>query len=158
MYKNILLAYDGSDLQQKEIIECNDLKNWPNAEITLLTATPSFYTSMGMEGVFVGDDSVYDNQARAEILSTGVLSLKAAGYNAKGVQLIGDPDIQIADYAQKNNCDLIIVGHKHKANWAARWWGTFKSKALIEIVHCSVLIVILPSTRFSTNPIENTHI
>ncbi len=67
MFKNILLAYDGSDLQQKEIIECSDLKNWPNAEITLLMATPSVYTSMGMEGVFVGDDSVYDNQVRAEI-------------------------------------------------------------------------------------------
>ena len=93
-----------------------------------------------------------------KFFSTAVLSLKAAGYDAKGVQLIGDPDIQIADYAQKNNCDLIIVGHKHKANWAARWWGTFKSKALIEIAHCSVLIVILPSIRLSPNPIENTNI
>jgi hypothetical protein len=37
MNKNILLACDGSDIQQKEIIECCDLKNWPNAEITLLT-------------------------------------------------------------------------------------------------------------------------
>ncbi|MEI6837061.1 MAG: universal stress protein [Alcaligenaceae bacterium] len=143
MYKNILLAYDGSDLDQKALIECNDLTNWPSAQITLLTVSPNFYTSIGMEGAFVGDDSLHDQKVQTEILNIGVRSLRAAGYNAQGVALTGDPAVQIADYAKQNNCDLIIVGHKHKANWAARWWGTFKSKALIELAPCSVLIVIL---------------
>ena len=143
MYKNILLAYDGSDLDQKALIECKDLTNWPAAQITLLTVSPNFYTSIGMEGAFIGDNSVHDQQVQTEILNTGVRSLQAAGYNAQGVALTGDPAVQIADYAKQNNSDLIIVGHQHKANWAARWWGTFKSKALIEIAPCSVLIVIL---------------
>ena len=51
MYKNILLAYDGSDLDQKALIECKDLTNWPSAQITLLTVSPNFYTSIGMEAV-----------------------------------------------------------------------------------------------------------
>jgi nucleotide-binding universal stress UspA family protein len=143
MYKNILLAYDGSDLDQQALIGCKDLTNWPSAQITLLTVLPNFYTSMGMEGAFVGDDRAHDHQVQNKILNSGVQSLKEAGYNAQGVALTGDPAIEIANYAKQLHCDLIIVAHKHTANWAARWWGSFKSKALIEIAHCSVLIVIL---------------
>lgn len=144
MYKNILLAYDGSDLDQKSLIECQDLANWRSAQITLLAVTPNYYASVGMEGVFVDDGrALHDEQVQLAILNTGVRSLLAAGYDAKGVCLTGDPAEEIASYAQRNKSDLIIVGHKHKSHWAARWWGTFKSKALIEIAHCSVLIVIL---------------
>jgi nucleotide-binding universal stress UspA family protein len=143
MYKNILLAYDGSDLDQQALVGCQDLTNWPSAHVTLLTVVPNFYTSMGMEGVFVGDDSAHNHQVQTEILNRGVRALQDAGYQAQGVALSGDPAIEIANFAKENNCDLIIVAHKHNANWAARWWGSFKSKALIEIAHCSVLIVIL---------------
>ncbi len=147
MYKNILLAYDGSDLDQQALVGCRDLTNWSSAQITLLTVLPTFYTSMGMEGVFVGDDSAHDHQVQTEILNRGVSLLKAAGYRAQGVALTGDPAIEIANYAKRNNCDLIVVAHKHNANWAARWWGSFKSKALIEIAHCSVLVVILNESQ-----------
>ena len=143
MYKNILLAYDGSDLDQQALVGCQDLKNWPSAQVTLLTVVPNFYTSIGMEGVFVGTDNAHDHQLQTEILNRGVRALKAAGYDAHGIALTGDPAIEITNYAKQNNCDLIIVAHQHNTNWAARWWGSFKSKALIEIAHCSVLIVIL---------------
>ena len=146
MYKNILLAYDGSDLDQQALVGCQDLTNWPSAKVTLLTVLPNFYTSFGMEGVFVGDDTAHDHQVQTEILNRGVRALKASGYDTQGIVLTGDPAIEIANYAKQNNCDLIIVAHKHNANWAARWWGSFKSKALIEIAHCSVLIVILKSS------------
>ena len=99
-----------------------------------------------MEGVFVGADNAHDHQVQTDILNRGVRALKAAGYDAQGIALTGDPAIEIANYAKQNNCDLIIVAHKHNANWAARWWGSFKSKALIEIAHCSVLIVILKAS------------
>ena len=143
MYKNILLAYDGSDLDLQALVGCQDLTNWSSAQVTLLTVLPNFFTPMGMESVFIGDDSAHDHQVRTEILNSGVRALQAAGYQAQGVALNGDPAIEIANYAKQNNCDLIVVAHKHNANWAARWWGSFKSKALIEIAHCSVLIVIL---------------
>lgn len=98
---------------------------------------------VGMEGAFVGDDRTHDHQVQNKILNIGVQSIKEAGYNAQGVALTGDPAIEIANYAMQQHCDLIIVAHKHTTIWAARWWGSFKSKALIEIAHCSILIVIL---------------
>jgi len=144
MYRNILLAYDGSDADQKSLLGCKDLENWSSAKITLLTVTSSYYVSMGIDGGFIDNETMnQDERVQVEILNAGVQSLKTAGYEAKGVCLKGDPAIEIASYAEKNNCDLIIVGHKHETNWAARWWGGFKSKALIEVAPCSVLIVIL---------------
>ncbi|PHY07970.1 MAG: universal stress protein [Alcaligenaceae bacterium] len=144
MYKNILLAYDGSVLDQKALIECQELANWGSAQITLLTVTPNYYASLGIDGGFVTQEKIdQDEQAQLEILNAGVMTLKSAGYQVKGVCLKGDAAVEIANYAKQNHSDLIVVGHKHQSHWAARWWGSSKSKALIEIAHCSVLIVIL---------------
>ena len=46
MYKNILLAYDGSLLDQKALIECQELANLGSTHITLLTVTPVSYTHL----------------------------------------------------------------------------------------------------------------
>ena len=46
MYKNILLAYDGSDLDQQALIGCKDLTNWPSAQITLQTAVAKVTAAM----------------------------------------------------------------------------------------------------------------
>jgi nucleotide-binding universal stress UspA family protein len=144
MYKNILLAYDGSVLDQKALIECQELANLGLAHITLLTVTPNYYAALGMDGGFVMQDKVdQDDQAQLEILNAGVMTLRSAGYQVEGVCLKGDAAVEIANYAKQHQADLIVVGHKHQSNWAARWWGSSTSKALIEIAHCSVLIVIL---------------
>jgi nucleotide-binding universal stress UspA family protein len=143
MYKNILLAYDGSVLDQKTLIECQELANLGSAQITLLTVVPNYYASMGMDGSFVTQEKIdQDEQVQLKILNAGVTKLESAGYQVKGVCLKGDAAVEIANYAKQNQSDLIVVGHKHQSNWAARWWGSSKSKALIEIAHCSVLIVI----------------
>ena len=143
MYKNILLAYDGSVLDQKTLIECQELANLGSAQITLLTVVPNYYASMGMDGSFVTQEKIdQDEHVQLKILNAGVTKLESAGYQVKGVCLKGDAAVEIANYAKQNQSDLIVVGHKHQSNWAARWWGSSKSKALIEIAHCSVLIVI----------------
>jgi nucleotide-binding universal stress UspA family protein len=98
---------------------------------------------MGMDGSFVTQEKIdQDEQVQLKILNAGVTKLESAGYQVKGVCLKGDAAVEIANYAKQNQSDLIVVGHKHQSNWAARWWGSSKSKALIEIAHCSVLIVI----------------
>ena len=54
----------------------------------------------------------------------------------------GDAVEEISRFAKKVEANLIIVGHKHLASWAARWWRGSVSKALIEHAPCSVLVVI----------------
>lgn len=45
-------------------------------------------------------------------------------------------------FARQIEADLIVVGHKHRDGWAARWWSGSTSPALIEHAPCSVLVVI----------------
>lgn len=83
----------------------------------MLTVTPSYFGSIGIEGVFVDDGrALHDEQVQLAILNSRVRSLLAAGYDAKGVCLTGDPAEEIASYALRNKsaqlrlklCDLLL--------------------------------------------------
>ncbi|MDP1565243.1 MAG: universal stress protein [Polaromonas sp.] len=143
MYKNILLAYDGSKSGQKALLDCRDLAQWSQASLTLVAITPLYMDLIGVEG------GVYDRSlAEAEkekyknILDEGLSQLAAAGHHATGEVLLGETVDEIAKYASKMSADLIVVGHRHLEGWAARWWRGSVSKSLIEHAPCSVLVVI----------------
>lgn len=143
MYKNILLAYDGSKSGQKALLDCRDLAQWSQASLTLIAVTPLYMDLIGVEG------GVYDRSlAEAEkekyknILGEGLSQLAAAGHQATGEVLLGETVDEIAKYAGKISADLIVVGHRHLDGWAARWWRGSVPKSLIELAPCSVLVVI----------------
>ncbi len=143
MYKNIVLAYDGSDSGQKALLDCCDLAQWSHAALSLVAVMPSAMGIVAMEG------SIYDPEVEERehnrflaILGDGLRRLADAGYAARGELLVGESVEEITNYAVKNNADLIVVGHKHLDGWAARWWRGSISSALIEHAHCSVLCVI----------------
>ena len=54
MYKNIVLAYDGSDSGQKALLDCNELAQWSHATLSLVAVMPSTMGFVAMEG------SIYD--------------------------------------------------------------------------------------------------
>ena len=56
MYKRILLAYDGSESGQKALLDCQDLAQWSQSELTLVAVMPLHMDLMGMGG------GVYDPQ------------------------------------------------------------------------------------------------
>ena len=145
MYKRILLAYDGSEAGQKALLECRDLAQWSQSEVVLVAVMPSMMAFVGLEG------GVYDIELEARekkkfdaILADGLRSLEAAGFSARGEVVTGEPIEEITRYARKVGADLIVVGHKHVGNFAARWWRGSVSSALVEHAPCSVLCVILP--------------
>lgn len=143
MYKRILLAYDGSDSGQKALLDCQDLAQWSDAEISLVAVMPSTLNFGALEGG-VYDQALEERQKlkyRA-ILSDGLQQLSKAGYAAVGELLVGESVDEITKHATKINANLIVVGHKHLDSWAARWWRGSISGALIEHAPCSVLCVI----------------
>ena len=143
MYKKILLAYDGSDAGQKALLDCKELANWSQADLTLVAVMPSAMSFVGLEG---GDNDVEleerEKRKYRGILDDGLRRLAEAGWSARGEVVTGEAIEEIAKYARKIGADLIIVGHKHLDSWAARWWRGSISGALIEHAHCSVLVVI----------------
>lgn len=145
MYKQILLAYDGSESGQKALLDCRALVQWSGATLTLVAVMPHHIDFIGAEGGFYDPKLTEREKANYEaILQKGLQDLAQAGHPAKGEVLTGDTISEITGYARKINADLIVVGHKHLDGWAARWWRGSSSSALIEHAHCSVLVAITP--------------
>ena len=143
MYKNILLAYDGSQSGQHALLGCQEIAQWSQAAVSLVAVTPLSVQMISMEGGFY-DQSLadMDKEKYAAVLADGLQRLSDAGFQATGDLLLGDTVDEIVRHAEKISADLIVVGHHHLKSWAARWWRGSVSKSLIEHAPCSVLVVI----------------
>ncbi len=143
MYKRILLAYDGSAAGQQALLDCHEIAQWSQADLTLIAVMPLPLTTIGPEGG-VYDESLQESEKTRyqAILDAGVRRLADAGLSVCGELVIGDAVIEISSCARRIEANLIVVGHKHLDGWAARWWRGSVSKALIEHAPCSVLVVI----------------
>ncbi|MDO9112535.1 MAG: universal stress protein [Polaromonas sp.] len=143
MYKQILLAYDGSKAGQKALLDCQEIAQWSQASLTLIAVTPLYMDLIGVEGgVYDRSLAEHEKEKYTGILDEGLRQLAAAGHQAKGEVVVGETVDEITKYAKKINADLIVVGHKHLDGWAARWWRGSVSKSLIEHAPCSVLVAI----------------
>ena len=145
MYKRILLAYDGTDAGQKALLDCIDLAQWGQSELSLIAVMPSAMSFVGLEGgVYDIELEEREKKKHQAILDDGLRRLAEAGSGpARGEVLVGEAVDEITKHARKVGADLIIVGHKHLDSWAARWWRGSISGALIEHSPCSVLVVII---------------
>ena len=144
MYQKIILAYDGSIESQQALLNCKDLSQWEHAKVHLLSVMPYDTTALAFESTVLSEkDSKFEENRRLEILNEGVKQLKATGVDASGQLLKGDAVDLIVECAQSIGADLIMLGHRHRENWLARWWGGSVPKALIEHSPCSVLVVII---------------
>ena len=145
MYKRILLAYDGSQSGQKALMDCRDIAQWSNADLTLVAVMPVRMQVVGIEGgVFDQTVADQDRETYRGILDEGLQRLSGCGFQARGDVLYGETVDEIVKYAARMQADLIVVGHRHLDNWAARWWRGSVSKSLIELAPCSVLVAITP--------------
>ena len=143
MYTRILLAYDGSESGQKALLDSQDIARMGNAELFLIAVRPPPSALIGGEGgLYDPRFEEQEEQQYREILDDGLKRLESAQRPVKGEVLVGDAVDEITQYAQKVQADLIVVGHKHRKSWAARWWQGSISKSLIEHAPCSVLVVI----------------
>ena len=144
MYKNIVLAYDGSLASQEALLNCKDLSQWQQARVHLLAVIPYDLVSMGPETSYYSEEhNKIEHDRFVKVLHDGVSQLTQNGVNAVGELRKGDPIDSIVHYAKEIEADLIILGHKHRDSWIERWWRGSISKALIEHAPCSVLVVIL---------------
>ena len=143
MYKQILLAYDGSQAGQKALLDCQDIVQWSGAALTLVAVMPKEVIFGVAEGGFYDPEiPAREKKSYKNVLDQGLRSLTDAGFKVSGEVLAGDSVHEICSFARKISADLIVVGHKHQKSWVARWWGGSGSSALVEHAPCSVLMVI----------------
>jgi len=143
MYKKILLAYDGSESGQRALLDCHEIAQWSQAQLQLIAVMQFPVSNLTLEGGLYNDTLQQGEEARYQaILDAGLRTLHDAGLAARGEVVVGDAVTEITRCADSIQADLIVVGHRHRSGWAARWWSGSVSKALIEHAPCSVLVVI----------------
>jgi len=145
MYLNILLAYDGSEIGQRALLESQDFAQWPSATFTLVAAIPDDIDSMGLMFEYMPALHLVPEKKKKyqRLLDDGLSHLSSKGFQATGSLLYGDVVSEIANHAKTIKADLIVVGHRQEKSWVRRWWGISTAKSLVEVAPCSVLMVVI---------------
>lgn len=144
MYKRIILAYDGTASGQQALLGIKELAHWERPKLTLVSVAPIFEIDAAfVEMGYLGNT----NNAALEIelkeqLRKGVKTLRSMGFEADGEILKGEVIREITRFADDQQADLIVVGHKHEKSLLRRWWSDSTAKSLVEDAPCNVLIVV----------------
>lgn len=139
--KKILVAVDGSDTSKKAILKARELVKCTNGEVILLNVVEDI-----MKNPYIPEikHKVSINQAFMEQGENIIKKSKEllSDYNGivTGLTRCGDPAKNIIDVAEKENCDLVIMGSRGLNVLSRAMLGSVSNKVLNHI-HISVLIV-----------------
>lgn len=141
MYRKILVAHDGSENShrafQKTLDLINQLKNPQEIELFVVSVIQ-----------IIDIPEIVENQAIIDYFRKYYkkiheeLAEKAQQINLKinPYILIGNPSIEIINFAKENNIELIIVGRTGKSK-IEQWLLGSVSKKIIDHSPCPVLLV-----------------
>lgn len=145
MFKKILVAVDGSRHSKRAVEAAIDLTEHYQASVTLLHVIrdmplPKEILEMIAAGE-VTESRMEILQDSAEIiLGNAREKFEEAGLSdVKSHYVIGDPAFKIADYAEKNDFDLIVVGHRGLGT-RGKMLGSMARK-LLNMTQVSCLVV-----------------
>jgi nucleotide-binding universal stress UspA family protein len=142
MYKRILMAYNGTLEGKTALLACTEIAAFERAETHLL-AVASMPSSMFLTEGFLPEELIEEEKKRMQdVLNEGLASLKERGYSVAGHLAVGEPVEEICRLAAELKCDLIVVGHKQKQSFAARWWRGSVGATLLDYAPCSVLVAM----------------
>ena len=91
MYKQILLAYDGSQAGQKALLDCQDIVQWSGAALTLVAVMPREIIFGVAEGGFYDPENhAREKRNYKSVLEQGLRTLADSGFKVSGEVLSGD--------------------------------------------------------------------
>lgn len=146
MYKNLLLATDGSKLSAKALTHALALAKPLGAKITAFYAAPDYPMPAYADGV------VYEPVSRKEyaklaaqdadkILEDVAAKARAAGVDCKTTYAIAAaPWEAILDAAKKNKCDAIVMASHGRKGISAILLGSETQKVL---THSKVPVIVV---------------
>jgi nucleotide-binding universal stress UspA family protein len=142
MYTRILMAYNGTREGKTALLACTEIAAFERAETHLL-AVASMPSSMFLTEGFLPEELIEEEKKRMQdVLNEGLATLKERGYSVAGHLAVGEPVEEICRLAAELKCDLIVVGHKQKQSFAARWWRGSVGATLLDYAPCSVLVAM----------------
>jgi len=139
MYRNILLAYDGSPDGGEALAQTRILASTSRATVRLLAIIDRTQTMLAMEGAsYVADNEQAEMQA---VVDAGVKRLRGAGCTVTNDVKYGNPAEQIVQSAKEMNADLIVIGHRDQGT-LARWLNGSVGTSILHHPPCSVLVAV----------------
>jgi len=135
MYRKILVPLDGSQLAECVLPHVESIAKGCSAQnVTFIRIVEPFYISGEGAAVFSQKDEDRinsENVAAAEnYLSRMINRIKYNGVNVQSKVIMGKATESIADYATKNEVDLIIIA-THGRSGISRWvWGSVADRIL----------------------------
>ena len=147
MYRNILVAYNGTPESRLALHECIRLAPGSSANIHLLAViTPIPFLLAGEFAAAVPsiDEEEAERRAMEQVLESGRALLADAGLKVTTHLEVGEPINIIADMVAKTATELVIVGHSRQKPFAMRWWRGSLDAVLVEKIRCSVLVAADP--------------
>jgi nucleotide-binding universal stress UspA family protein len=98
---------------------------------------PSLFLTEG----FLPEELLEEEKKRTqEILDEGIKLLQEQGFNTTGHLTVGEPVEEICRVAAELGVDLIVLGHRQRLSFAARWWKGSVGASLLDYAPCSILI------------------
>lgn len=139
MYRNILLAYDGSREGREALQQGARLASLCGAKVVLLTVVDTSGAMLPVEGISFPDD--HDVRQSNATLEEGKRHLHEWGVVGNVNLRYGNPAEQIASSARELGADLVIIGHRNQSSlW--RWLNGSTGASVVNRVSCSVLVAI----------------
>jgi nucleotide-binding universal stress UspA family protein len=135
MYETILVPLDGSNLAECVLPHVETLvRGCQTTRVIFVRAVEPLRKSMGGEHVFSEAEVQKvetESRAWAEIYLKNIIATgRYEGAMAESVVLNGDVAETIAEYATRNNVDLIVIA-THGRSGVSRWvWGSVADRIL----------------------------
>jgi nucleotide-binding universal stress UspA family protein len=139
MYRNILLAYDGSPDGCEALDQVAKLASLSGAAVRLLAVIEISPAILAVDGMsFVPEQEHPDIE---QMLGQAKERLARAGCTATHDVKRGDPAEQIVVSAKECNADLIVLGHRDQGT-LARWLNGSVGMSVLHSPPCSVLVAV----------------
>jgi nucleotide-binding universal stress UspA family protein len=156
VFRNVLVAFDGSPHAEKALQHAVDLAQSEGARLTLLTAYPSYLdvvsgTALGgfASGTGLGGGPAINvdeiqEQLRAEAKATldRASAQVPAGVSSQTVLATGPPAQMVLDQVREGQHDLVVMGTRGRTGIGAMLLGSVSHNVLH---HSHVPVLIVPA-------------
>ncbi len=150
MYRKVMVPLDGSELAECVLPHVESLaKSGQAGSVILVRVAESFQSqSWGEATVWMSDEEkkeydVTHRKAAASYLDDVAARLDVAGAGVEKVVLNGGVAWTLADYANKNNVDLVVIA-THGRSGVSRWVMGSVAQRLLHSICAPVMVIRSP--------------
>jgi len=133
VFKNIVVAYDGSENAKRALDVAIDLAKRYEARLTIIEVIDtSVLVGMGLGPIPSEVINEMYNKAKKDVEEAKEKAINSGVKNVEVVNIEGDPATAIMDYAGKAGADLIVTGSRGLSTVKRIFLGSVSSRIIHE--------------------------